>query len=71
MKYIVDRIEGNLAVCEAENTDMAVISLADLPVGTHEGSVIVFKNGTYTLDVGEEQERRKRILALQDGIFDE
>ncbi len=71
MKYIVDRIEGNLAVCETENMSVTVISLADLPAGTHEGSVVIFKNGTYTLDVDEEQKRRDRILALQDGIFDE
>ena len=71
MKYIVDRIEGNLAVCEAENMTFTVISLADLPQGTHEGSVVIFKNGSYSLDEETEQKRRDRILELQDGIFDE
>ena len=71
MKYIVDRIEGNLAVCEADDMSVTVISLSDLPDGTHEGSVINFISGVYSLDLDEEQERRERILSLQDGIFDE
>ncbi len=71
MKYIVDRIEGNLAVCESENMSMSVISMSDLPDGTREGSVINFISGVYSLDLDEEQERRERILSLQDGIFDE
>ena len=71
MKYIVDRIEGNLAVCESENMSMSVICMSDLPDGTREGSVVIFENGTYTLCSEEEQDRRDMILALQDGIFDE
>lgn len=71
MKYIVDRIVENIAVCEAENMSVNYISLTDLPAGTHEGSVIIFKNGVYSLSVEEEELRRRKILALQDGIFDE
>ena len=71
MILTVDRIEGAFAVCETEDMKMINISLADLPVGIHEGSVITEENGKYTVSEEAESARRAKLFALQNSIFDE
>ena len=61
MKYIVDRIEADLAVCEDENEEMVNIPLKDLPEGVKEGSVLVQEDGSWSIDKNEELARKKRI----------
>ena len=69
MHYIVDRIEGNLAVCEREDGGFEDIPLGQLPKGAREGSVLVCNNGAWALDLQAEQERRKRLFEKQEGLF--
>ena len=71
MKLIVDRIEENTVVCETEETGFVTINLIDLPDGVHEGSILIFENGSYFVDLNEEQQRREKLFALQEDIFDE
>lgn len=40
MRYVIDRIEGDIAVCEAEDKTMHNIPLASLPVGVKEGDKV-------------------------------
>ena len=62
MKYIVDRIENDIAICQnPESKEIIEIDFEELPQETKEGSVIVLENGTYKLDPEEEKEIRKRI----------
>ncbi|MBQ8028698.1 MAG: DUF3006 domain-containing protein [Clostridia bacterium] len=69
-KLIIDRIEGNFAICENEKCDIINISLDDLPEGAKEGRVLILKSDqTYIFDVEEENKRRERILKLQNSIF--
>ena len=63
MKYTVDRIEADLAVCEAENEEMVNISLKDLPEGVKEGSVVIQSGNRWELDPEEEAARKERIAA--------
>jgi len=69
MRYIIDRIEGGLAVCEKEDGSLENISLRALPRGVREGSVLISDNGAWTLDLQAENERRKRLFAKQEGLF--
>lgn len=71
MKYIVDRVEKGFAVCEKENMDIVNISLDILPSAVREGSVLLYEDGKYCVLSDEEEERRKRILSLQEEIFSE
>ncbi len=71
MKLIVDRIEGNFAVCENENKQMIDIPLIDLPEKIKEGSVLSEENGVYSVDEAAEAERRARMIALRNSIFNE
>ena len=67
MTYIVDRIEGEYAVCEDENRKMHSILVNDLPVGIKEGMMLHFENGQYTLSEPDAeklqgiQQRMKRL----------
>jgi len=69
MQYIIDRIEGSLAVCEKEDGSFEDIPLAQLPKGAKEGSVLVFRAGAWALDLQAEKERRARLFARQEGLF--
>ena len=69
MRYIIDRIEGDIAVCEDEKRNMSEIKLSDLPNGVKEGSVINYENGEYTVDKRAESARRERIQNLENELF--
>ena len=69
MKYIVDRRENGFAVCEDNEMNVVNIPLDVLPGEVKEGSVLLFEDGKYILLPDEAEERRQRILSLQDDIF--
>lgn len=64
MKLTVDRIEGNIAVCENPDGELAGIPLAMLPGGTAEGTVL-----TIAIDKEEMRLRGERIKSLMDDIW--
>ena len=62
MKFAIDRIEGNIAVCQnIENKEIVQIDVCNLPKEIKEGSVIFFDGKDYLLDEEEENKIRKRI----------
>ena len=40
MKYSIDRIEENIAVCEGDDGSVLKLKLDELPKGTREGDII-------------------------------
>lgn len=70
MKLIVDRTENGIAILEKEDLSHIEVALTDLPKGTKEGSVVIQnEDGSYSLDLNEEEARRKRMLELQKNLF--
>ena len=62
MKYALDRIEENIAILEnIETGERRKISIQHLPPNIHEGTILKEKNNTYTIDIQEEEKRRKLI----------
>ena len=62
MKYALDRIEENIAILEnIETGELIKISIQHLPLNIHEGTILKEKNNTYTIDIQEEEKRRKLI----------
>ena len=56
---IVDRIEGNIAVCENRKTGkMKNISISDLPEDIKEGSILKWENGAYKIYTSNDIEKR-------------
>jgi hypothetical protein len=71
-RLIVDRFEGDFAVCEQEDLTMTDIQIDSLPAGVHAGSVLyVDENGKFSLDIWQEEERRENLLDMQDRLFDD
>ncbi len=71
MRIIIDRIEGEYAVCELEDGTMTDIPLTSLPAESKAGSVLFFADGEYRIDIDARKERAAKIAALQNSIFDE
>ncbi len=72
MKLIVDRIEGNIAVCMDENEVLFELEISALPDGVREGSVLLqLENGCFEPDLKAEEERREMLFDLQNDLFDE
>lgn len=69
MKYIVDRIEGAFAICEAEDQLMVDIPLSILPTGIKEGIKLLFENGKYEI-IASDPNRKKRIQKLMNDLWE-
>ena len=64
MKWIIDRIENNIAVCELENGEMLDVKISALPKGIKEGDVIKL-----SVDETEANERKERIDKLMNSLL--
>ncbi|MDR0531663.1 MAG: DUF3006 domain-containing protein [Oscillospiraceae bacterium] len=70
MHWVIDRFEGETAVCEHSDGSFVHFLRKDLPCGAREGSLLRLKSdGTFELDLAGEQARRARLFALQEGLF--
>ena len=69
MRYIIDRIEGNTAVCEDENGNFIEIDILSLPSNIKEGDCIKFENLKYILDEKYTEERRKNIRNKMNNLW--
>lgn len=71
-KFVIDRIENGVAVCENNERQRIEINVKDLPENAKEGSVIaILDNGETVLDIAETESRRKRLLEKQRRVFGE
>lgn len=62
MKYVIDRIEDNIVVCEnLETKEMIELDKSLLPEKIKDGNILIFENNEYKLDLNEEELRRQRI----------
>ena len=70
MKIIIDRFEGEIAICETEEKEMININRANLPDGAAEGDIILFENDTIVIDNNAKEERRRQIEKLMDDLWE-
>ena len=61
IRYIVDRLEEGLAVCETEDKKKAVFPLKDLPEAIREGDVLQELDGVFSRDEEETSRRREKM----------
>lgn len=60
MRYVVDRIEDNIAVLECiSNKEIIEVDISILPSDVRDGSIVLFDNDKYVFDKAYEEERRK------------
>lgn len=61
MRYVIDRFEGNLAVCEREDRTMETLPRSVLPDGCREGSALErTEDGLVLLDNEADRARIRR-----------
>ena len=71
MKYVVDRIEGNYAVCEDENNKIVNIPLKELPEGIKEKDVISFEEDKISkILIQDTLERKKKIEEMVKDLWE-
>ena len=63
-KLIIDRFEGDYAVCETENLEFVNIPKSALPCDAKEGDVI-----SILIDKSETEERKEKIEGLMNSLF--
>ncbi len=66
MKIIIDRFEGDYAVCETDTGSFADVPRAVMPQGAAEGDVI-----SITIDRSETDKRKQNINSLMDSLFED
>ena len=71
MQLIIDRFEGEFAVCEREDKTFLNIPRKHLPKGAEEGDVIIFENGKYRIDKETTKKRRETIRKKMDELWDQ
>lgn len=69
MYLIVDRIEGNYAVCEKEDRTMIELRLDLLPYGIKEGTVLNIKDGKIFIDEVQTLNKKRAAQKLLDNLF--
>lgn len=67
MKYIIDRFEEGLAVCEDTKGNM--ININDYPVGAKEGDCLCEKDGVLYISKEETENLKKEAQQLLEDIF--
>lgn len=74
MRYFVDRIEEDIAVCENEDTgEMEQIDLFFLPEDVEEGDILIYDEefDEYYIDYDEKKIRKARIEDRMEDIWEE
>jgi hypothetical protein len=69
MKVIIDRFEGNYAVCEKPDRTMINIEKSKLPPGAREGDVLLINEDIVSLDKSETARRKKSMDKLMNELW--
>lgn len=69
MKYIIDRFEGDFAICEDENGNIVDIKKDKIPREAAEGDVLIIEDENIMIALLETEERKKQIKTLADELF--
>ena len=73
MKYVVDRIEGDYAVCENQETgEMEDIELLLLPADVYENDVLIYDEDLdeYTIEEDETSQMEDEIEDEMDDLWE-
>ena len=70
MKLILDRFEGNLAICETDDRNTINLDRKKLPPDAKEGDILIVDNNTITVSVELTKKRKKEIQTLVDDLWE-
>ncbi len=67
----VDRLEGDVAVCETADGEHVRILASRMPVGVRDGVRVGFRGGVWELLEDETRAAQHELFALAESLFDE
>lgn len=70
MKYIIDRLEEGIAVCENELKKMISIPKEHLPHDIKEGDLLSEDDGTFSIDKEATDKRRSQMRKKLMDLFE-
>ncbi len=70
MSLIIDRFEGDFAVCEDDSGNMLQLERSKLPTGAKEGSVLCVEGDIISIDHGATAQRKEKIRKLMNRLWD-
>ena len=69
MRYIVDRIEGGVAVLERDDLELVDVPLSELPEGVRQHDCLEEDGGSWRMDLDRTSERKRRIEEKMRRLF--
>ncbi len=70
MRAVIDRFEGEYAVCESEEGSMFNLKRSKLPSEASEGDVILIDEDKVSIDTKATKQRKEYIKKLMDDIWE-
>ncbi|MCB2355155.1 DUF3006 domain-containing protein [Clostridium estertheticum] len=70
MNVIIDRFEGNYAVCEKDDRTMIDIKKSKIPSIAKEGDVLIIDNDVIIIDIEKTKKRLNEIQKLTKGLWE-
>lgn len=70
MKVIIDRFEGEYALCENEDKVIISVPKSHIPKEAREGSILEINHGKYTLSEDEQTSREEHIKTLMEDLWE-
>lgn len=70
MRLVIDRFEGEYAICEKDDRNMQPILRSHLPEGVKEGSCLQYDGMAYTIDEVTEAMTSERIKRKMDSLWE-
>lgn len=68
-RYIIDRIEGSLAVLEREDDEFITMPIDDLPAGSKQHDCSECRQGRRSIDSRRTEERKAQLRDRLDSLF--
>lgn len=70
MKYIIDRIENNIVICENQETKkMENFKIDQFPEGIKDGDVVILENEKFKIDKEETKTKKQEIEELMKKLM--
>lgn len=70
MKYIIDRIENNIVICEnQENKKMENFKIEQFPKEIKDGDIVILENGEFRIDKQETKTKKQEIEELMKKLM--
>jgi len=70
LKAVIDRFEGNYAVCETDNKKMINVAKSMIPPGAMEGDVLIINGINAIIDIEETKRLKSKAKTLMEDVWE-